>query len=236
MSTLLLCLAGPMQSWGSESRFTVRTTRSEPSRSGIIGMLAAAQGRRRTQPLEDLIALRFGVRTDQPGSVLRDFHTAHSLDGQRSMPLSTRFYLQDAVFVAGVEGDLGLLEGLDEALRAPAFPPYLGRRSCPPSRPLSLGVRQAGLERALADEPWQASRWYQDARRRRPGPVRLERALDAPAAGGDARREVVRDVPVSFDPRRREYGWRTVLRDSVEVVDGRNSPPEHDPFAAVAGV
>ena len=129
MAVLLLRLAGPMQAWGVRSRFTVRSTELAPTKSGVIGMLAAAVGRRRTDPIEDLIKLRFGVRKDQPGTVIRDFHTARTLDGRSSMPLSNRYYLADAVFLAGIEGDEALLEGIDEALRHPAFPLYLGRRS-----------------------------------------------------------------------------------------------------------
>ena len=100
MTVLLLRLAGPLQAWGVKSRFTVRSTELEPTRSGIIGMLAAAVGRRRTDPIEDLLSLRFGVRKDQPGRVIRDFHTARTLDGKDSMPLSHRYYLADAVFIA----------------------------------------------------------------------------------------------------------------------------------------
>ena len=79
MTVLLLRLAGPLQSWGDSSRFTTRATRREPTKSGVIGLLAAAQGRRRTDSIEDLLTLRFGVRTDQPGSVVRDFQTAMDL-------------------------------------------------------------------------------------------------------------------------------------------------------------
>ena len=93
MTVLLLRLAGPMQAWGVKSRFTVRATELAPSKSGIIGMLAAAAGRRRTDPIEDLLSLRFGVRKDQPGTVLRDFHTAVPTDGRKPMPLSERYYL-----------------------------------------------------------------------------------------------------------------------------------------------
>ena len=154
MAVLLLRLAGPMQAWGVKSRFTVRATELAPTKSGVVGMLASAVGRRRTDPIEDLLALRFGVRKDQPGSVIRDFHTARTLDGRESMPLSNRYYLADAVFLAGIEGDRALLEGIDEALRHPAFPLYLGRRSCPPTHPVSLGLREAALLDALRAEPW----------------------------------------------------------------------------------
>ena len=149
MAVLLLRLAGPMQAWGVKSRFTVRATELAPTRSGVVGMLASAVGRRRTDPIEDLLALRFGVRKDQPGSVIRDFHTAVPTDGRKPMPLSNRYYLADAVFLAGIEGDRALLEGIDEALRHPAFPLYLGRRSCPPTHPVSLGLREAALLKAL---------------------------------------------------------------------------------------
>ena len=41
MSVLLLRLSGPMQSWGVQSRFTVRDTGLEPSKSGVVGLIAA---------------------------------------------------------------------------------------------------------------------------------------------------------------------------------------------------
>ena len=151
MTVLLLRLAGPLQAWGVKSRFTVRSTELAPTRSGIIGMLSAAIGRRRTDPIEDLLSLRFGVRKDQPGRVIRDFHTARSLDGKDSMPLSNRYYLADAVFLAGIEGDRPLLEGIDEALHHPAFPLYLGRRSCPPTPPRVPGPSGRGAARCASD-------------------------------------------------------------------------------------
>ena len=60
MSVLLLRLKGPLQSWGDSSRFTRRETRQEPTKSGVLGLLAAAQGRRRGDPIEDLAGLAFG--------------------------------------------------------------------------------------------------------------------------------------------------------------------------------
>ena len=229
MAVLLLRLAGPLQAWGVKSRFTVRATELAPTRSGVVGMLASAVGRRRTDPIEDLLALRFGVRKDQPGSVIRDFHTARTLDGRESMPLSNRYYLADAVFLAGIEGDRALLEGIDEALRHPAFPLYLGRRSCPPTHPVSLGLREAALPDALRAEPWLASEWFR--RRRREG-LNAEILIDQEAVpveerAGDARGS--RDVPLSFDPRRRDYGFRKVERLMVRV--GAPEPDAHDPMA-----
>ena len=230
MSTLLLRLAGPLQSWGTQSRFTSREAGLAPSKSGIIGLLAAARGLRRTDPLEELLSLSFGVRVDQPGRVERDFHTVSG------HPLTYRFYLTDAVFLAAVEGDDQLIAGLDEAVRAPAFPLYLGRRSCVPSGPISLGVHQSALAEALAGAAWQASPWW---RRRQAPSVTLEMAVDASALPGDeaGRTSQVHDAPVDFDPARREYAWRTVSHTVVEMQnpDGRANRSTHDPMALLGG-
>ena len=47
MATLLLRLAAPLQSWGSDSKFETRKTDREPTKSGVVGLLAAALGLRR---------------------------------------------------------------------------------------------------------------------------------------------------------------------------------------------
>ena len=60
--TLLLRLSAPLQSWGSESVYDNRETDDMPTKSGVIGMLAAALGRKRSDSLEDLVKLKFGVR------------------------------------------------------------------------------------------------------------------------------------------------------------------------------
>lgn len=213
MTVLLLRLAGPLQAWGDSSRFTRRDTTRFPTKSGVLGLLAAADGRRRTDDIEDLVALRFGVRVDQPGSLQRDFQTATNWSAGKSMPLSYRYYLADAVFVAAVEGDPSLLGGLADALDDPVFPLYLGRRSCPTSGQVSLGLRDSGLEDALRVEPWRASAWYQHKQ----GPeVELDLVVDAEP--GDQAVETRRDVPLSFSPERREYGWRDIARRDPVVV------------------
>ena len=238
MSTLLLRLAAPWQSWGGSSRFTRRSTDTAPTKSGVIGLLAAAQGIRRTDPLEDLLSLRFGVRLDQPGRIERDFQTARSLDGKKAFPLTTRFYLADAVFVAAVEGSDDLIASLDNALKQPAFPLYLGRRSCPPVWPLDLGIRYDGLWGAIHDEPWQAALWW---RRRQVPIVDVELRVDAVCATGDLpdRMDVTEhDSPISFNPVRRDYGSRLVVRTSMKMENpdsGQNGTHVHDPFALLGG-
>lgn len=236
MTALLLRLAAPLQSWGTSSRFVRRNTDRAPSKSGIIGLLAAAQGRRRTDPIEDLVGLRIGARVEQEGRLERDFQTAHADDGT-AMPLSYRFYLSDAVFLVAVEGDRALLEGLREALRRPVFPLFLGRKSCPPAGRLDQGLREGTVEQVLAAEDWCASEWL---RRRRSGEdtVTLHVVHDCPPGTVDS--DVVRDEPVSFDPRHRVYGWRTVTRRQVRVSNPDHQPgsgPDpHDPMELLENV
>lgn len=252
MSTLLLRLAGPLQSWGTTSRFTRRTTQPTPSRSGVLGMIAAAQGRRRTDSLTDLLDLSFAVRVDQPGTLERDFQTSRTLDGSKSMPLTHRYYLSDAVFIAGIEGPAEILDGIEQALRHPAFPLYLGRRSCPPAGAVVVGHRDGRLYEALAAEPWHASAWWRRREERRGGSVRLDLLADAGVVPPEHVREAAethRDVPVSFDPEQRQYDWRRVERTRVtppgtsggsepDVVDHDPmmlTEPEHDAMALMEG-
>lgn len=232
MSVLLLRLAGPLQSWGDSSRFTRRETRPEPTKSGVLGLIAAAQGRRRADDITDLAQLRFGVRVDQPGRLVRDFQTAVPTDGRGPMPLSYRYYLADALFLAGIEGDPRLLALLDAAIREPVYPLYLGRRSCPVEGKVTLGLVDADLETALRSRDWLASAWH---RRRQGQVVGLPLLVDAGPDSPDGDTETIRDAPQSFSPERREYGWRDVVRLAPEE---KNNPDGHsgmDFMAALGG-
>lgn len=74
-TTLLIRLDGPLQSWGVASRYARRETLDHPSKSGVIGICAAALGRRRGESIADLAALRFGVLVVDQGRVIEDYHT-----------------------------------------------------------------------------------------------------------------------------------------------------------------
>ncbi len=214
MTALVLRLAAPLQSWGTDSRFVRRGTGRAPSRSGVIGMLAATKGLRRTDPLEDLLQLKIGVRTEQPGRIERDFQTARSRDGSTAMPLSYRFYLADAVFAVAIEGPTPLLEGLRDALRRPVFPIYLGRRSCPPAGFLDHGMHDGDVATVLEELPWLASPAVQRA-----AAATVELTIHRDCAPGAPGSEVVRDDPITFDPAHRQWGWRTVTRYPVTVAN-----------------
>lgn len=240
-SSLLLLLKGPMQSWGDDSRYRDRGTSSFPTKSGVVGLLAAAVGRRRTDAIEDLAGLRFAVRVDQPGAMLHDYQTAEAWQTGGGTSLISRYYLSDAVFLAAVESpDRQLLEGIASALKKPRFPLFLGRRSCPANPDIlprrvrdSRGdhevqaLRDVPALQALKEAPWFASAEH---RKTRPEVLTLPVFRDAfpgEERDGDPRQ----DVPISFDQRHRRYGWRVVVQDErgVEVAN-ESGAGGADPF------
>lgn len=187
---ILLRLEGPLQSWGARSRWDVRDTAAEPTKSGVIGLIGCALGYPVGDPrLESLSSsLAFGVRADEPGRILRDFQTVSGFlptadgrfrhsgvavggslgrieadpDAIPAIIVSPRYYLEDASFLAAVaprpEGgiDVAGLQRIRSALRRPAWPLYLGRKACIPTRPIldESGGPYASLEEALQSHPW----------------------------------------------------------------------------------
>lgn len=216
MPTLLLRCVAPLQSWGTQSQFSVRDTGREPSKSGIVGLLCAALGvpRDDTEMIGRLAKLPMGVRVDQEGEIIRDYHTA-GMGGyvnasgtveRKKLITSERYYLADAAFLVGLESpqrEIILLQQLHEALRDPYWMLFLGRKACPPGEPVYLrdGVQPTGLEAALAGYPWlgRQSKVY----KRLPDSVRL--VLDDPR-GSEQRH----DLPISFARDKRSFTYRLV--------------------------
>jgi CRISPR system Cascade subunit CasD len=163
---LLLRLEGPLQSWGTRSRWDVRETASEPTKSGLIGLLGCALGYPMYDArLEELDhSLRYGVRVENPGHVFVDYQTITdylpTADGRFKVKgttlagpaarlreegiepatiLSPRAYLEDAAFLAAIEqadGGAARLQECARALQHPKWPLFLGRKACIPTRPI----------------------------------------------------------------------------------------------------
>lgn len=167
MPTLLLRLVGTMQSWGTTSRFDQRDTGKEPSKSGVVGLLAAAMGidRENWVDVEPLTHLSMGIRHDRSGMPKRDYQTAqHIISADRSKihetAVTTRDYLADAAFLVGLVGeDRILLERIHAALRDPVWPLALGRKSYVPSESIWMenAVQDVPLRETLARCPWIAT-------------------------------------------------------------------------------
>jgi CRISPR system Cascade subunit CasD len=208
MSTLLLKLSAPLQSWGADSKFDRRDTRRVPTKSGVIGLLACALGWGREHDLEQLCKLKFGVRVDQEGDLLRDFQTVES---QKSKYVTNRYYLADWKFTAGLESDdEAFLHELETALKNPKWPLFLGRRSCPPAEPVVIGVNPAPLREALS---LSENQWA---------------VFDAD--GGQA---FQRDLPRSFSSRHRQYDFRRIEEKRNPLVQQALSDDVHDAFSEV---
>ncbi len=166
---LVLRLEGPMQSWGLRARWDVRDTGSEPSKSGIIGMLGCALGYKHNDKRleEELDAnLVVGVREECAGVMGQDFHTVTgTFLNARGEPVTKtivtpRSYIQDASFLVIIgtrsQEQEALLQKCKDALGTPQWPIFLGRKSCPPTRPVveDLTTKHASIEAALREIPW----------------------------------------------------------------------------------
>jgi len=248
MATLVIRLAGPLQSWGSDSKFEIRKTHKEPTKSGIVGLLAAALGRKRYENVDDLCQLRIGIRVDREGDLLRDFHMVApkkkgkkasvvpymmvpALEDDRGKAwITNRYYLSDAVFIVGIESDNEeFIYKLEQALRSPKYPLYLGRRSCPPEFPVVLGVKGLPLVDTLKAEPWAVSEWDVSRweKNGKPAPE-LRLIIDTEPEDLDA--YLQNDAPISFNPNRRLYGIRAVKEMGFVSPNNTNCSnyTEHD--------
>lgn len=72
--SLLLRFAAPQQSWGS-TELPDRNTETVPTRSGVVGMLAAALGEPRNTWSGWLWGTDIWARVDRKGELATDFHT-----------------------------------------------------------------------------------------------------------------------------------------------------------------
>lgn len=215
MNTLLLRLSAPMQSWGTQSRFTVRDTGLEPSKSGVIGLLCAALGidREDDEGLRPLASLHMGVRVDKEGSLLVDYHTAQNVltankKDVKDTEVSTRYYLADTVFLVGLESeDFALLERIQSALQKPVWALFLGRKAFVPTEPVHLldGLRtDETLEQALQNYPCL----------REPSSEKLRVVIE------DNKGSIVRsDQPISFARATRKFAPRRVRVDFVPAPE-----------------
>lgn len=234
MKTLLLKLSGPLQSWGTRSHFETRRTDLYPSKSAVLGLVAAALGYRREQDEEicALNALHFAVRVDQPGILRRDYQTAHTYTKDFAFErtyVTQRYYLQDAVFVValGHENE-EWMEEIQNALLCPYFSLSMGRRSAPVPADFALGIFSSGVMEKLSIFPWQAASWY-----KKKNIPRLTVYGDAQLI--DKGIEILRrDAVVSFSQKSRQFQHRLEREISI-ILPNENLMPEHDAFRAVGG-
>lgn len=214
---LIMRLDGPMQAWGGHTYEDFRPSHLFPTRSGLLGLIAACLGIERDDHVRQealATSLDFTVRADtgalrpesgdmvQPKRTVRltDFHTvlaARRVDGKPSSypVVSRREYLFDAYFTVAVGEHADAAVKLDEVaagLKRPVFTPFLGRRACPLARPLFDRFDEADTALAVLEKvaPHSGTVYAESAA------LRSEQQL------------LLRDVPMHR--RHRQFGTRKV--------------------------
>ena len=215
MSTLLLWLEAPLQSWGADSRFGRRATLPFPTRSGVLGLLCCALGRggeqqewlarmrdypqtvvayapehREVAPLlRDYQVVGNGYTPDEPW---QDLMIPKKSDGKRPVgsgaKITHRFYIQNMAFACA----LGLPDGEEETIRAGL--------SCVPSEPVFRGIFSTEDE-ALE----QAARLAAEK-------IRRERFRVFDGAREDGETMTLNDVPLCFGIHKRYQDRQVTVR------------------------
>jgi CRISPR system Cascade subunit CasD len=208
---LILKLQAPMQAWGEHTFEGLRPSANFPTRSGLLGVLGACLGIRRNDPerlgqLADSVAMavrvdarrvsrRDGISQELRMMKITDYHTIqkarveyYGLKSHETIQ-TWREYLYDAEFTVALWSHPHAsicLSDLEEALRRPAFTPYLGRRSCPIAQPLfQTLLNAANVIDAFKGIAPCAGMIYSDEK----------------IEGLDVRMKRVRDVPLVHQPR-----------------------------------
>jgi CRISPR system Cascade subunit CasD len=258
---LTFALVAPLASFGSIAVGERRSGWDRPGRSAVLGLLGACLGvEREDDDGQAALAAQYGLALlcHAPGRLLADYHTAQvpSAKGRRRFAtraaelaapelntiLSRRDYRSGAWHLAAVWPRVlaprWSLGELAEAMRRPAFAPYLGRKSCPLGLPLAPAIDETAADAVAALLSRHAA--GPEARLQQAGRPLRERladlasaelviVLDAPApdsrpgdpghvAANDPRRmriEVKRDQPRS---RRR---WQFDLREELVLAAPR---------------
>jgi CRISPR-associated protein Cas5/CasD subtype I-E len=179
MTSLYLRFAAPFQSWaGPRVTGNHVNTQAVPTRSGIIGLCAAALGTRQGEWPNWLHELQIETRVDKPGIVMKEFQTINprpeaqrfveriwiaagnkgaappsfTPDAQKGTSIVRRTYLAGAEFLVRLSHPENT-SALSEAFANPGFSPYLGRKAFAPSFPFLLGIGEDALLDAAPGPP-----------------------------------------------------------------------------------
>ncbi len=240
---LVFRLYGPMASWGDIAVGEIRPSHTHPSKSAVLGMVAAALriDRDQEQKHRELAAgYGFAVRLDSMGVPLVDYHTAQvppsgSGRNRRAFAtrreelctprdelntiLSRRDYRMDALATVALWARAATppfsFEEIRSALERPGYVLYLGRKSCP----LALPVEGQLVTAPSLREAFAAARFSQlEALRhlRISGPPALY--WDDGAEAGLAVHQTFerRDVPLS----RRRWQFETRRENHAPMDEG----------------
>lgn len=212
-SFLALRLEGPLQSWGFDSQYNRRNTGLMPTKSAIAGICCASLGYPRGSNKEQVFFVSFGKvrmtaiaiprqRVNKKLAVrrLQDYHTVQNTRRasgaiNNDCVLTHRQYLTDAAFGVLLEGDTVLLGKIAIALADPKWGIWLGRKTCIPSAPVFVGLKESrndALRLLIGEKPLQSFTRQEEVENFGEG------------------RDSLPDVPVSFATDRRQFSPRRV--------------------------
>lgn len=227
MRFLALFLRAPLQSWGASAKFGERPSLSFPTKSGILGMLAAASGVDRTDDgwLLNANKLRMTCLIFIPGRRMRDYQTvgggrdpknpwtrrlmsSKADGGTPSTVLTNREYLQDATFgVILASEDCTFAKTLADAIQNPVWGVWLGRKSCIPAEPIFAGLAESFEEAtSLLNARAKALPRHQGQ------PASCMTINEVPANQAE---EVWHDIPISFATR--QFAARPVRQENSDA-------------------
>lgn len=239
MRHLALYLRAPLQSWGASSKFGDRGTIDAPTRSGLLGLIAAACGIDKNDEARDhewlarAAKLSLTILAFRHGDRMTDYHTVGArydkddpwqrrmipvtAEGKpRGTDLTHRDYLMDSVFGAFISGDDELVAEMAQGLADPVWGVWFGRKSCIPTEPILVGVFDSDeAARKALDTRFRASLERgggKIAGKREDEAVRF----DLVEAAADEAEETLLDVPVSF--KKRKFHARCVRREIREPI------------------
>lgn len=237
MKTILLKFGGPMQSWGTSSHFETRNTDYYPSKSAVIGVIAAGFGYSRDEDdiIRELNKLDFAVRVDQVGLLRKDYHIASKYKNNGSIEknyVTNRYYLEDAIFVVAISSENEKwIEEIYAAIKNPYFQPFMGRRSCPVQPDFVIDMVETGAIEALQNLEWQASDWYKKRNGNYVADIYADKDL-LPEGGISIRNDRVN----SFSRKERKFGPRFEARTTKTMStedENKSEPEEFDCYGAL---
>lgn len=219
-SLLILRLEGALQSWGEEAKWDDRDSASMPTKSGIVGLLACTMGLEREDPQISALseAIQIAVRADRPGRRSVDYQTVtgnplRNAEGKKRTTgntiISRRTYLEDASFLVVIETTQAWAKRIADALKAPVWCPYLGRKNCVPSCPILLeeSPEEQDLLTLLKTYPAADRAVY---------PMSFETEIPLPGYASYTRQDQRRIGNRTFD---RRMVWRGVIEEVHHVSD-----------------
>lgn len=183
---LIFDLYGIMASWGEVAVGEQRPTHAHPTKSSIVGFLAAALGWCRSDEARHVQlskALQMAVCVRADGEFMRDYHTVQAPNTPpkgrayttryseiRESPknklntiLSQRDYWAGGVYQIAIGqgspvSQMGVeLEQLAQALNSPHYTLYLGRKACPLSLPVQPQIVEADTLKQAFDLAFKSS-------------------------------------------------------------------------------